>query len=80
MKNGSIITSSNVQEPWPHPWPRQRIVEGRGHSGSTLCGLALPETFVVGRTTASYLVSDVISCQDGLAFPLYQFFSGDRSV
>lgn len=28
MKNGSIITSSNVQEPWPHSWSRQRIVEG----------------------------------------------------
>ena len=53
-------------------------MEGHGHSGPTLHGLALPEAFWVGRATPSYLVSDVISCQDGLAFPLYQSFSDDK--
>lgn len=59
-------------------WAKIEIVEGHGHSGPSLHGLALSETFGVGRTTVSYLVSDVISCQYALAFPLYQFFSGDR--
>lgn len=53
-------------------------MEGHGHSGPNLHGLALPEAFGVGRATPSCLVSDVISCQDGLAFPLYQSFSDDR--
>lgn len=46
---------------------KMEIVEGHGHSGPTLHGLALPEAFGVGRTTPSCLVSDVTSCQDGLA-------------
>lgn len=46
-------------------------MEGHGHSGPTLHGLALPEVSGVGRTIPSYLVSDVISCQDGVGFPLY---------
>lgn len=62
------------------PWPRWMIVEGHGHSGPTLHGLAFLVAFGVGRTTVSCLVSDVIACQDGLAFPLYQSFGGNRSV